>query len=186
MHGLARRRSPRPWCHSRHASGQAFHDDLAPPQIPPFARTGRLLVRADIRAVGEHHTKSDAMLLHEAEESLSNNSTRPADEDLGGLPLGPVLMPPENGRQRALPVPCRLGPGPTPRPEVPFQTVVRRSASSLLPQRDETQVQAVVQAMTALEGFRFVYQAAVWNPGDADQRILRLQPCRFSTLICAR
>ncbi|CAO4157279.1 hypothetical protein DHODJN_25925 [Methylorubrum extorquens] len=103
---------PYTWCHSRHVSGQVLHKHLARPQIPPFCRARRLLVSPHVAAVEEDHAQRDAALLHAIEQPLPHPGACPADEDLcrlppgpqlfgDGAPLRPVLMSPEDRRDRA-------------------------------------------------------------------------------------
>jgi len=89
-----------------------LHERLARPQIPPFCRARRLLVSPNVAAVEEDHAQRDAALLHAIEQPLPHPGACPADEDLcrlpprtqllgDGAPLRPVLMSPEDRRDRA-------------------------------------------------------------------------------------
>src|SRR5215207_8137184 len=108
----AHRQSRTPWSHSRRASGPAPHAHRAPCCWPPFFRARRLVVRPDAGAIEKRHAKLDASLLGQEQKPLPHAQVGPADEHLSrprpgpqvsrdGAPLGPVLMPPDNGRKRA-------------------------------------------------------------------------------------
>src|SRR3954468_2297297 len=108
----ARRRSRTPWCRSRHASGPAPHAHLAPCCWPPFFRARRLVVSPDVGAIEKCHPELNPTLLGQEQQPLPHAQVGPADEHLSrprpgtqvsrnGAPLGSVLMPPEDGRDRA-------------------------------------------------------------------------------------
>src|SRR5215208_2763891 len=69
-------------------------------------------MRPDAGAVQKRHPELDAPLLGQKQQPLPDAQVGPADEGLrrprpgtqlsrNGAPLGPVLMPPDNGRNRA-------------------------------------------------------------------------------------
>src|SRR3954464_11493544 len=101
-----------PWCRSRHASGQAPHAHLDPCCWPPFFRARRLVVSPNPGAAQKRHPALTPPLLGQEQQPLPHAQVGPADEGLSrsrpgtklsrdGAPLGPVLMPPDNGRNRA-------------------------------------------------------------------------------------
>jgi hypothetical protein len=86
---------------------------------PLWAAPAVFLVCPHVRAVEEHHPELNAALLHKVEQLFPNAGTGPADEDLrrspprtqflrNGPPFGAVLMPLEDGRERALQILRRL------------------------------------------------------------------------------
>src|SRR4051794_26564332 len=96
----------------RPASGPAPHAHLDPCCWPPFFRARRLVVSPNAGAVQKRHPKLHAPLLGQKQQLLPDTQASPADEGLSrsrpgtklsrdGAPLGPVLMPPDNGRNRA-------------------------------------------------------------------------------------
>src|SRR3954471_16104891 len=101
-----------PWSHTRPETGPGLHDDPAPPKSPLSSGTSRFLMRPDAGAVQKRHPKLDPALLAEEKQLLPHAQARPADEGLcrsrpgtqfsrDGPPLGSVLMPPDDGRERA-------------------------------------------------------------------------------------
>src|SRR4051794_4075235 len=100
-----------PWCHSRPASGPAPHAHLAPCCCPPFFRARRLGVSPDAGAIEKRHPELNPTLLGQEQQALPHAQVGPADEGLSrprpgaklsrdGAPLSPVLMAPEDGRER--------------------------------------------------------------------------------------
>src|SRR5215210_4764952 len=96
----------------RPASGPAPHAHLAPCCWPPFFRARRLVVSPDAGAVQKRHPELNPTLLGQEQQPLPHAQVGPADEHLSrprpgtqfsrdGAPLGSILMPPENGRNRA-------------------------------------------------------------------------------------
>src|SRR3954465_11537076 len=78
----------------------------------PFFPARRLLVGADAGAVQKRHPELTPTLLGQEQQPLPHAQVGPADDGLSrsrpgtklsrdGAPLGPVLMPPDNGRNRA-------------------------------------------------------------------------------------
>src|SRR4051812_14674176 len=118
-------RSRTPWCRSRRANGPALHAHRAPGWWPPFFRARRLVVRPDAGAVQKRHPELDPALLGQEPQPLPHAQVSPADEGLGrprpgpqlsrnGAPLGAVLMPPDDRRERAAQILwCGLALGPT-------------------------------------------------------------------------
>src|SRR3954471_966906 len=101
-----------PWSHTRPETGPGLHDDPAPPKSPLSSGAGRFLMRPDAGAVQKRHPKSDPALLGEEQQALPDTQAGPAEEGLGrprprpqlsrdGPPLGSILMPPDDRRQRA-------------------------------------------------------------------------------------
>src|SRR4051812_42055541 len=101
-----------PWSHTRPETGPGLHDDPAPPKSPLSSGAGRFLMRPDAGAVQKRHPKSDPALLGEEQQALPHAQAGPAEEGLGrprprpqvsrnGPPLGSILMPPDDRRQRA-------------------------------------------------------------------------------------
>src|SRR3954447_12290507 len=101
-----------PWSHTRPETGPGLHDDPAPPKSPISSGAGRFLMRPDAGAVQKRHPKSDPTLLGEEQQPLPDAQARPANEGLSrprprpqlsrnGAPLGSILMPSDDGRQRA-------------------------------------------------------------------------------------
>src|SRR5689334_25091249 len=79
--------------------------------IVSFVGAGRLLMSPNIGAVEKGHAEGDTALLDQVEQALPDPEMRPADEGLRRLPPGPelagdtaplgaVLVPPEDGRDR--------------------------------------------------------------------------------------
>src|SRR5215210_7551967 len=107
-----------------HASGPAPHAHLAPCCWPPFFRARRLVVSPDAGAIEKRHPELDTTLLGQEQQPLPHPQVGPADEGLSrprpgtklsrdGAPLRSVLMPPEDGRNRAAQILwCGLAPGP--------------------------------------------------------------------------
>jgi hypothetical protein len=71
-----------------------------------------LLMRADAGAVEERHPELPPDMLSKPQQAFPDTKASPTDEGLrgarpgtklsrDGAPLGPVLMPPEDGRDRA-------------------------------------------------------------------------------------
>src|SRR5215207_7153411 len=80
--------------------------------VAPFFRARRLVVSPDAGAIDEGHAERDAALLGQEQQPLPHAQMGPADEHLSrprpgpqvrgdGAPLGSILMPPEDGRERA-------------------------------------------------------------------------------------
>src|SRR3954462_2856679 len=80
-------------------------------RAPLSSCPGRFLVRPNAGAIEKRHPELNATVLDQRQKLLPDTQTRPADEGLGGSPpwaeisgdgppLGSVLMPPENGRDR--------------------------------------------------------------------------------------
>src|SRR5690242_13837713 len=80
--------------------------------VAPFFRARRLVVGPDAGAVQKRHPELDPALLGEDQQPLPPAQARPAEEGLGrprpgpqlsrnGAPLGSILMPPDDRRQRA-------------------------------------------------------------------------------------
>src|SRR4051794_40063700 len=101
-----------PWSHTRPETGPGLHDDPAPPKSPLSSGAGRFLMRPDAGAVQKRHPELDPALLGEEQQALPDTQARPAEEGLGrprprpqlsrnGPPLGSILMPPDDRRQRA-------------------------------------------------------------------------------------
>src|SRR4051795_11526178 len=101
-----------PWSHTRPETGPGLHDDPAPPESPLSSGAGRFLVRPDAGAVQKRHPELDPARLGEEQQALPDTQAGPAEEDLGrprprpqlsrnGAPLGSILMPPDDRRQRA-------------------------------------------------------------------------------------
>src|SRR4051812_16100086 len=145
-----------PWCRSRHASGQAPHAHLDPCCWPPFFRARRLVVSPNAGAVQKRHPELNPTLLGQEQQPLPHAQVGPADEGLSrsrpgtklsrdGAPLGPVLMPPDNGRNRAPQILGRglaLGAGScswdgTPRSAAPASSIARPKTSLLLSQKEQ-------------------------------------------------
>src|SRR3954447_272073 len=96
----------------RPASGPAPHAHLGPCCWPPFFRARRLVVSPNAGAVQKRHPALNPTLLGEEQPPLPLAQVGPADEGLSrsrpgtklsrdGAPRGPVLMSPEDGRNRA-------------------------------------------------------------------------------------
>ena len=77
-----------------------------------FCGTCRFLMSPHVAAVEEGHAQRDAALLHALKHPFPHPGACPADEDLcrlppgpqllgDGSPLGSILMPPEDRRDRA-------------------------------------------------------------------------------------
>src|SRR3954467_15675884 len=101
-----------PWSHTRPETGPGLHDDPAPPRSPLSSGTGRFLMRPDAGAVQKRHPELDPARLGETQQALPHAQVGPANEGLSrprpgtqvsghGAPLGAVLVPPEDGRERA-------------------------------------------------------------------------------------
>src|SRR5215210_5272282 len=99
-------------CHTRHASVPALHACRAQLETPFLSGTGRLLVRPDAGPVEKCHPALNAAVLDQRQKLLPHAQPRPADEGLSGTgpgtqfsqdgaPLRSVLIPPEDGRDRA-------------------------------------------------------------------------------------
>src|SRR4051794_9503366 len=112
MKATARPRSRKPWSHTHPETGPALHSGPAPLKSPLSSGTGCFLVGPDAGAVQKRHPELNPALLGEEQQALPHAQARPADEGLGrprpgpqvsgdGAPLGPVLMPPDDGRERA-------------------------------------------------------------------------------------
>src|SRR4051812_13469435 len=95
-----------------HASGPALRGCPAPLKSPLSSGPGCFLVGADAGAVQKRHPELDPALLGEEKQLLPHAQVGPADEGLSGArpgpqlswdgaPLGPVLMPPNDRRDRA-------------------------------------------------------------------------------------
>src|SRR4051812_8638431 len=80
--------------------------------VAPFFRARRFLVRPDAGAVQKRHPTLDPTRLGQAQPPLPDAQVGPADEGLrrprpgpqlsrDGPPLGPVLVPPDDRRERA-------------------------------------------------------------------------------------
>src|SRR3954471_10084378 len=80
--------------------------------VAPFFRARRLVVSPNAGAVQNRHPELNPTLLGQEQQPLPHAQGGPADEGLSrsrpgtklsrdGAPLGPVLMPPDNGRNRA-------------------------------------------------------------------------------------
>src|SRR4051794_3324431 len=93
-------------------TGPALHGCPAPLTSPLSSGTGCFLVGPDAGAVQKRHPELDTTLLGQEQQPLPHAQARPAEEGLrrprpgtklsrDGAPLGPVLMPPDDGRQRA-------------------------------------------------------------------------------------
>src|SRR5215217_3349453 len=91
------------------ANGPAPHAHRAPCCWPPFFRARRLLVSPDAGAIENRHPELNPTLLGQEQQAFPHAQASPADEGLrrprpgpqvsrDGAPLGPVLMPPEDGR----------------------------------------------------------------------------------------
>ncbi len=111
----------KPWCHSRHETGQVgvsrsesawLHEGPVALKRRLFGRPGRFLVRADAGAVEKGHPKLHALLLDQRQQPFPDPEPRPTDEgscrhppwpEFGRhrAPLGAVVMPPRNGADRA-------------------------------------------------------------------------------------
>ncbi len=86
------RRPRKLWSHIRHESGQALHDGRAPLLSPPFARSSRLGLSADVRSIQIGQAQLHALLvLGQGQELLPDAKPGPADEGLGRHPPGPEL-----------------------------------------------------------------------------------------------
>src|SRR3954454_3349375 len=81
-------------------------------RAPLSASPCRLRVGPHARAIEKHHAELDPTVLNKVQQALPDASSCPADEELGrpppgpqllgdSPPLGPVLMPPQNGRKGA-------------------------------------------------------------------------------------
>src|SRR3954451_22974796 len=113
-----------PWSHTRPETGPGLHDDPAPPKSPLSSGAGRFLMRPDAGAVQKRHPELDPALLGEEQQALPHAQARPAEDGLSrprpgtklsrdGAPLGPVLMPPDDRRERAAQILwCGLALGP--------------------------------------------------------------------------
>src|SRR3982751_367030 len=124
MKATARRRSRKPWSHTHPETGPALHGCPAALKSPLSRGPGCFLVGPDAGAVQKRHPELNPALLGEDQQALPHAQARPADKGLrrprpgpqlswDGAPLGPVLMPPDDRRERAPQIPGRglaLGP----------------------------------------------------------------------------
>src|SRR5215210_4517528 len=96
----------------RPASAPALHAGPAQLETPFSGGPGRFLMRPDAGAVEKRHPELNVALLDQGQKLLPDAQPRPADEGLSGTgpgtqfsrdgaPLRSVLMPPEDGRDRA-------------------------------------------------------------------------------------
>src|SRR3954471_23878492 len=107
-----------------HANGPALHAHRAPCCWPPFFRPGRFLVSPDAGAVQKRHPELNPALLGQEQQPLPHAQVGPANKGLSrprpgtqfsrdGPPLGSILMPPDEGRERAAQILwCGLALGP--------------------------------------------------------------------------
>src|SRR5215213_4071450 len=124
MRATARPRSRKPWSHTHPETGPALHSGPAPLKSPLSSGPGCFLVGPDAGAVQKRHPELNPALLGEAPQALPHAQARPAEEGLSrprpgpqlsrdGAPLGPVLMPPDDRRERAAQILwCGLARGP--------------------------------------------------------------------------
>src|SRR3954454_3319159 len=118
-------RSRTPWSHTPHASGPALHGCPAALKSPLSSGPGCCLVGPDAGAVQKRHPELNPTLLGQEPQPLPDTQVSPADKGLGrprpgtqvsrdGAPLGAVLMPPDDRRERAAQIlRLRLTLGPT-------------------------------------------------------------------------
>src|SRR3954453_5562365 len=183
-----------PWSHTRPETGPGLHDDPAPPKSPLSSGAGRFLMRPDAGAVQKRHPELDPALLGEEQQALPDTQARPAEGGLGrprprpqlsrnGPPLGSILMPPDDRRQRAPQIlRLRRTLGPTRlNQRLQAQPVrVRQHCPLLIPGRAKRPSSQSVQART---GPNITVAVSFWagadlrrpSPGDAIDPSSRVQ-----------